>query len=559
MRKARLVCLLLAVALALLALSACDLSAGVPTPEISYTEGLEFYLITDGNYGVGLGKDTHLLTEILIPPTYNGKPVSAIVDEGFSGLTALKRVVIPPSVTSIGSAAFKDCTSLAEVTLPDSIVSIGYMAFHRCTSLVYREHGNARYLGNAKNPHLALIEPTDPAITTATVHPDTKVIGFGAFSLCTDLNTVSIPDSVRSIGTSAFEGCKSLIYNEYDNAYYLGNDQNPYHALIKAKNVSITAATVHPTARVIANYAFGSCAKLTEIAIGSSITSIGEDAFYSCTRLAAVHIPDLERWCTTELSAYRSSPFCYSASLYLNGALVTELVIPDSITSIGDFAFLGCASLSSVTFPDSVTSIGNGAFNGCACLSSVTFPDSVTSIGNFAFSNCEGLFSVTLPDSVTSIGSWAFDGCKRLASLTLPDSVTSIGEYAFAYCKSLAAVTIGDGVTSISDYAFSGCTSLSSVSVPDSVTSIGSGAFAYCTSLASVTIGDGVTSISDYVFEDCTQLSSVTFTDPDAWYVTDSAVEAATMTGGALLDMTEPGVNAAYMIGPYYWYRWYKK
>ena len=159
-----------------------------------------------------------------------------------------------------------------------------------------------------------------------------------------------------------------------------------------------------------------------------------------------------------------------------------EVTIPSTIdgkkvTSIGDYAFKGCTSLTSVTIPDSVTSIGKSAFCDCTSLTSVTIPDSVTSIGDSAFEECLSLTSINIPDSVTSIGDDAFAYCESLTSVTIPDSVTSIGYRTFGYCTSLTSVTIPNSVTSIGDYAFVGCESLTSVTIRNSVTSIGPSAF----------------------------------------------------------------------------------
>jgi hypothetical protein len=228
---------------------------------------------------------------------------------------------------------------------------------------------------------------------------------------------------------------------------------------------------------------------------------------------------------------------------------VTSITIPESVTSIGDYAFYQYTGLTSITIANSVTSIGYAAFQSCTSLTSITIPDSVTSIGDFAFRECTSLTSVTIGNSVTSIGYAAFYECTSLTSVTIPDSVTSIGDYAFNRCSSLTSITIPDSVTSIGEYAFYGCSSLASITVdagnlnyssvdgvlfnklqtvliqypagildesyaiPDSVTSIGSGAFVASSSLASLTIPDSVTSIGDYAFNRCSSLASVTIPD----------------------------------------------
>ena len=169
-----------------------------------------------------------------------------------------------------------------------------------------------------------------------------------------------------------------------------------------------------------------------------------------------------------------------------NRSSVKTVVIGDSVTSIGKYAFYKCTGLTSVTIPDSVTSIGGSAFRYCESLTSVTIPDSVTSIGSWAFYGCTGLASLTIPDSVASIGEATFRNCTQLTSVTIPDSVASIGKSAFYGCTGLTSVTIPDSVTSIGDSAFYGCTGLTSITIPDSVTSIGGYAFAYCTGLTDV-------------------------------------------------------------------------
>ena len=180
-----------------------------------------------------------------------------------------------------------------------------------------------------------------------------------------------------------------------------------------------------------------------------------------------------------------------------------------SVTTIGNRAFWGCSGLTSVTIPNSVTSIGNSAFEDCRGLTSVTIPNSVTSIGNNAFEDCSGLTSVTIPNSVTSIGNYAFESCSGLTSVTIPNTVTSIGDSAFSGCSGLTSVTIPNSVTTIGYYAFSGCSGLTSVTIPNSVTSIGSEAFNNCSALTTLTIGSSVRRISERAFAGCSKLEEV--------------------------------------------------
>ena len=190
--------------------------------------------------------------------------------------------------------------------------------------------------------------------------------------------------------------------------------------------------------------------------------------------------------------------------------VVPDTIDGKSVTSIGGWAFYDCTSLKSITIPNSVTSIGDDAFSGCTSLTSITIPNSVTSIGNNAFSGCSSLTSITIPDSVTEIGYSAFSGCSSLTSITIPNSVTTIGSSAFGWCTSLISITIPDGVMSINYGTFSCCTNLESVIIPDGVTSIDWYAFIDCTSLKSITIPGSVTSISNGAFLNCTNLTSIT-------------------------------------------------
>ncbi|MBR0487190.1 MAG: leucine-rich repeat domain-containing protein [Treponema sp.] len=252
-----------------------------------------------------------------------------------------------------------------------------------------------------------------------------------------------------------------------------------------------------------------SSTKLSGITIPDSVTFIDDWAFNGCKSLDSINV-DSNNANYSSIDGVLFNKEATAIIKYPAGKQSAEYTIPDSVTSIGDYAFQGCTFLSSVTISDSVTSIGTDAFYGCTTISSVTIPDSVTSIGTYTFYNCTSLSSVTIGDSVTTIGESAFAVCSSLSSVTISDSVTSIGDAAFGGCTSLPSLTIPDSVTSIGNYAFYGCTSLSSVTIGNSVTSIGTEAFYGCTSLSSVTIPDSVTSIGYYAFKNCTSLSSVT-------------------------------------------------
>ena len=328
------------------------------------------------------------------------------------------------------------------------------------------------------------------SLQSVTIPNSVKSIGDYAFSSCKSLQSVTIPNSVKSIGDYAFSGCKSL------QSVTIPNSVTSIGNWAFCWCVSLQSVTIPNSVKSIGDKAFSDCHSLQSVTIPNSVTSIGNEAFSRCKSLQYVTIPN-------SVTSIGDGVFGECVSLQ-------SVTIPNSVTSIGNSAFFSCESLQSVTIPNSVTNIGNSAFYWCRSLQSITIPSSVTKIGDYAFELCESLQSITIPNSVTSIRNGAFSRCYSLQNVTIPNSVTSIGNEAFSGCKSLQNVTIPNSVTSIGNEAFSRCKSLQYVTIPNSVTSIGDGVFRECVSLQSVTIPNSVTKIGDYAFSGCESLQSIT-------------------------------------------------
>ena len=263
---------------------------------------------------------------------------------------------------------------------------------------------------------------------------------------------------------------KGTYYSEYKNEY-TGSVTIPESVTNGGKTYRVTS---------IGSYAFYGCSGLTSITIPNSLTNIGDFAFCDCSGL-------------------------------------TSITIPNSVTSISYYAFSGCSGLTSITIPNSVTSIGDKAFSRCSALTSITIPNSVTSIGDNAFYCCSGLTSITIPNSVTTIGSSAFGGCSGLKSVTIGNGVTTIDSYAFSGCSGLTSITIPNSVITIGYGAFEGCSGLTSVTIPNSVTTIDGSAFKGCSGLTSITIPNSVTNIGSSAFDGCSGLTKVIVPDIAAW------------------------------------------
>ena len=314
-------------------------------------------------------------------------------------------------------------------------------------------------------------------------HPKNNTL----LSFCNQIQSVTIPESVTSIGKSAFEDCSNL-----------------------------DSLTIKGVATSIGAYAFGSCTSLTSLSLVGSFQTIGDYAFVSCGMTSLTidaTITSIEKYAFSSRSLTSLSltgnvqkigdyAFAYCTSL-------TLLSLTGNVQKIGDYAFYSCSSLKTVTLPKSLTSIGAYAFDFCTSLDSIEIPGTVTEIGDYAFIDA-GLTSVTIDEGVKSTGAYMFYKCGNLTTVTLPESLTTIADGSFAFCSNLDHVKIPARVTCIGDGAFSNCTSLSEITLRDGVKTIGASAFLSCQGLTSITLPDSVTDIGKDAFWYCSNLKSIT-------------------------------------------------
>lgn len=574
---------------------------------------------------------------------------------------ALESIKLGENINFIGAGAFAECHNLTSIEIPKNVETIGNYVFYLCGNLtsISVDAQNKRY-GSFGNCNAIVDCQTNTLVAgckNTTIPDGVTYIGDGCFAGLV-IDSIVIPPSVKGLGSNVFNfsaiatiycyapnpplvnesslslpteptlyvPCEALeaykaheVWGRFSNIQCIEEDEEEEKTKSYIYYTSSDGNIINPTnpngfgANIISNTyengqgiitfdgpvtsigqeAFYACTSLTSISIPNSVTTIGYLAFTGCSSLTSISIPKS----VTEIGknqyggTYRGPVFTYCPALTsivveegnpiydsrdnCNAIIETatntliagcqNTTIPNSVTSIGDYAFNGCSSLTSITIPNhitniqsnpflscsslativiesgnpiydsrdncnaiiqtttntliagcqntiipnSVTGIGDRAFYGCSSITSINIPENVTSIGVGAFSGCSSLISVYIPENVTSIGGSAFYGCSSLISINIPEGVTSIEPSTFTGCSALTSINIPESVTSIGDYAFDGCSSLTSVTIPNSVTYIGIGAFQNCDSLTSVTLPENVTNIGDGAFSGCFSLNAI--------------------------------------------------
>ena len=475
--------------------------------------------ITGGEIPFGAFEDcTHITTVIL------GDEVKSIGESAFDGCKNLTDLTIGNAVESIDYRVFPYCENLKSITIPASVRSITPGAFNGCSTLcaIWVSEDNATYssdefgvlynkgktqivavpaqmdsitipesvqsiadyafyhgvkdvfitdlyawwkisfgenyadpLGEKTQMHV--LDKNGEVIKDFVLDASVKTIPDKAFYNCQDMTGITISCNVKSIGEKAFYGCTGL------TELILPDSVQTIGTYAFSGCTGLREFAIPDGVQTIEHYTFYGCTGITKVYFGNGVQLVEGYAFEQCRNLTEVHIDDMAAWCQIDFSGTEARPLQYGAGLYLNGELVTEVVIPKGVTAIGNMVFWHYTKLTEVTIPKGVKRIGDCAFTGCTGLTSVVIPESVQSIGDFAFSECTGLTSVSIPSSVKTIGVSAFAYCSSLITVEIPAGMTYISRDTFNACTSLYAVKIPKSVKEINSRAFKACDSLERV------------------------------------------------------------------------------------------------
>ena len=453
----------------------CKNCGGVSeTEEIPVLDDLKFEANSSGGYTVF---NNGAYGNVEIPTEYKGLPVTEIGNFAFENATGIENLIIPDSITRIGSSAFKG-SDIVLTTLPASIKTIDTSAFENCTG-----------------------------ITSLNLPEGISGIGNFAFRGCTNLNSVTIPNTLTSIGSESFSGCTGITEASV-----------PTNALSAINKTALKKLTV-TGGESINPWLFQNNNVLEEVSIASSVKTIGNNAFYQCTALKTVTFEGESQ--LTEIGG----------DAFEGCVLLSGVTLPETLTTIGNEAFNGCRALTSINIPASVTTIGSRAFGNCSLLESVVIGDNsqLEAINDNTFYQCVALESVDFGENskIGSIGTYAFGECTSLTTISIPDSVTVVHNYAFYGDAAITNSPIGVGsqLQTIGNYAFQGCQFPIST-FPTNLTDIGSNAFADNKAITSLSFPEGIKRVENGAFAGCTNVTSIYI--PETVEYTGDAFRAAT-------------------------------
>ena len=517
-----------------------------------------FVVVKDGTVSISTAafKDEDNLTHITIPNS-----VTAIGSEAFYNCDNLTSIVLPNKLKTIESSTFYGCDYLEYVTIPKSVKSIESSAFSSCglDQTIYlgdiASWCAIKFDGISSNPIYASnnLFIKGELLTDLVIPSSVDSINAYAFAGNYALNSVTIPTNLKRIGAYAFSDCSNLLQTIYKgdiaswcSMYFANESANPvsYSNNLYLGEHNLVDLSIPQSVTQISDYAFVGCKSLSSVHLPASIKRIGVAAFQDCINLSSTHFGgDIASWCGIQFASVAANPISCSENLFLGGLELHDLVIPDQVQKVGDYAFVNCKSLHSVQVPSSVVEIGNSAFHGCALLTSLTW--NAQTYAAYSGFDCiaSQITSLTIGPAVQYLPSYLCKNMTSLSQVTLPASVTRIGESAFASCSALQRTHYTGDIASWCGIQFDNSSAnpihlshnlyingeeLRELIIPDSITQLHPYAFYGCNSLISVTIPASVKSIGALAFDHCEQINMTNYTgDIASWCAIDFASASA--------------------------------
>lgn len=579
-----------------LAFGGCDQITAVFVPDLEIYRKINF----EGTYsdpmcyGVDLYVNGSLYHELYLPAG-----MTKIEDQRFMYNRSLNTVIIPEGVTHIGKQAFAHCIDMTKVVIPDSVIFIDDAAFMGCTALKTVVIGS----GITELPSRMLKD----CVSLTSIEIPANIVGIGSDAFKgSGLSEITIPSGIQTISEGAFTNCNALqgvyisdlaAWCEIEFADSGANPLSVSHNLYLNGTRPQTLA-IPSGVKTIGDYAFSGGTQFTSVTFSSDVTQVGKDPFEGCSALTEVRTTDLAAWCQIDFALASSNPAGLVGSLYVNGTPVRDLIIPEGVTKVGDYAFYGNQELRTVTVPSGLTSVGKDAFGNCWYLDSVFISDLdawyevdfATAASNpvaqahYLYVDFGLITDLVVPSDRTQIKAYTFYGCSTLTSVTIPSGIAAVGKDAFGGCTELTGVFITDlqawyeidfaseqanptyyanhlyldgapvteltppeDITQIKDYSFINCQDITVVALGDSITGVGVSAFSGCSSITEVAIGKNLIQIGENAFFECENTQKVHVPDMASWsqikfankYSTPVRSQTSFYVGGLMLQEIE--------------------